>query len=277
MSVEIIVKTMTTSRTYYEGEPEEVTIVTRYEPLVIVNEDAEYTIECIDEETATINTWTIISTDATSIKFTDNVEYILEVDVVQGNTLLSLEKFLANASSLVVFNWTEVVCNVTNFYGAWYRCLSLVTFPMMDMSNGLDFGNTWGDCQNLTAFPLIDTSSGTDFHQAWYRCKTLITFPAIDVSLGTTFEGTWRNCINLKTMPALNTETSQDFSDVWRDCTNLECVGGYVVVQHDLPNAKTTKTDDMFLNCYSLLHPSESQIGEVELGDQERIDYSYSC
>tara|TARA_R110000803_G_scaffold15730_1_gene43369 strand:- start:30 stop:1304 length:1275 start_codon:yes stop_codon:yes gene_type:complete len=67
--------------------------------------------------------------------------------------------------------------NVTDFREAWYGCTSLVSFPVIDTSSGIQFQNAWRGCTSLTSFPLLDVSSATNFNAAWRGCNSLISFP----------------------------------------------------------------------------------------------------
>lgn len=110
---------------------------------------------------------------------------------------------------------------VTNFSYAWSNCYSIVTFPLIDVSQGTTFRAAWAICTGLTSFPNLDVSSGTDFDFAWQSCNQISTFPSLDVSSGTTFEGTWYNCTGFTSFPSLNFTSGANFQDAWYLCTNL--------------------------------------------------------
>ena len=67
--------------------------------------------------------------------------------------------------------------NVTNFQSTWNGCTSLVSFPVIDTSSGIQFQSAWRGCTSLTSFPLLDVSSATTFNAAWKNCTSLVYFP----------------------------------------------------------------------------------------------------
>ncbi len=219
--------------------------------------------------------------DCTKIRFINTNKFIKYVSMIKVARITNYEGFLSGASSLETFKWTSGVCNGVNFRDAWYRCISLEHFPMIDTSKGTDFGNTWGDCQSLLSFPNLDVSNGIDFHQSWFQNRKLTSFPNLDVSNGETFESTWRDCQRLKTIPNMNTIKGRNFANTFADCASLNCIGGYTVVQPDLPYSKTTPTTDMFLNTPVLYHPSVTEQEEVTSGVLSSLVpeyiWSYSC
>ena len=92
--------------------------------------------------------------------------------------------------------------DVLNFTFAWRNCLSLTSFPLLDVSSGTNFQSCWRNCTSLTSFPLLDVSSGTNFFQTWFSCSSLTSFPLLDVSSGTNFSQTWEGCTSLTTFPS---------------------------------------------------------------------------
>lgn len=100
----------------------------------------------------------------------------------------------------------------TNFYNV-FRHGELVSFPLIDTSNVINFASAWLD-NNLTSFPLIDTSSATNFSFAWYG-NNLTSFPLINTSKGTNFYAAWRDN-NLTNFPLLDTSSGTNFSFAWR-------------------------------------------------------------
>jgi hypothetical protein len=63
--------------------------------------------------------------------------------------------------------------NVTNFSYAWFGCLSLTSFPLIDTSSGITFDYTWATCSNLVEFPSnsFDTNIATNYTSAFLFTK----------------------------------------------------------------------------------------------------------
>jgi hypothetical protein len=112
------------------------------------------------------------------------------------------------------------VSSGTNFTGTWLNCTSLTSFPNLNVSSGTNFNVTWGNCTSLTSFPLLDVSSGTNFQNTWAGCQSLTTFPLLDVSSGTNFQNTWEGCISLISFPAgmFDSCSATNFNNAWVSC-----------------------------------------------------------
>lgn len=113
------------------------------------------------------------------------------------------------------------VSSGVNFTYAWYNCYSLTDFPLLDFSSATSLSNAWYQCSSLTSFPLINSSSVTDFSYAWQGCLGLTSFPALDVSSGVNFHSAWKICVNLTSFPLLDVSSGSDFRFTWAECTNL--------------------------------------------------------
>lgn len=51
---------------------------------------------------------------------------------------------------------------------AWCKNYNRLTnFPLLNLSNSIDFHSTWAGCENLVEFPLLNLSNGEDFRFAW--------------------------------------------------------------------------------------------------------------
>ena len=112
--------------------------------------------------------------------------------------------------------------NVTDFYGTWYYCRKLTSFPLIDTSSATSLDTTWRTCSALTSFPLINTSNVIQFKDAWKGCNSLISFPILDTSNGTNFGGTWNNLAKLLEMPFLNLSKGVgSLSGTWQGCSKL--------------------------------------------------------
>lgn len=92
--------------------------------------------------------------------------------------------------------------NVIDFSFAWNTCSSIVNFPLIDTSSGINFGNTWNTCSSMTSFPLIDTSSGTNFGASFANCSSLTSFPLLVMINSTTFTFAWFGCSSLENFPS---------------------------------------------------------------------------
>ena len=134
----------------------------------------------------------------------------------------SLERAWYGANNMITFDAAfGVTTGVTNFYGAWFNCPSLTSFPQIDTSNGTNFYLAWLNCNSLTSFPLINTSSGTIFTYAWQSCSSLTSFPLIDTSSGEDFFAAWRYCSGLTSFPLIDTSSGTTFTYAWLNCTSL--------------------------------------------------------
>ena len=111
--------------------------------------------------------------------------------------------------------------NCVDFSFAWDNCSGLSSFPSIDTSSGTSFMGTWKGCTGLSVFPSLDTSAGTNFDSAWRGCNSLTSFPLIDTSAGTNFREAWQNCTSLTSFPLIDTSAGTDFYRAWQDCSSL--------------------------------------------------------
>lgn len=93
----------------------------------------------------------------------------------------------------------HVTSHVSNFQEAWRGCISLTSFPSLDVSSGINLAAAWRSCSSLTSFPLLDVSSGIRFDSAWHSCTNLANFPAnmFDTTgtlVSNAFGNTWAAC-----------------------------------------------------------------------------------
>jgi hypothetical protein len=161
-----------------------------------------------------------------TIYFNSSNDRLKIVDITQWGTnkWLTFNNSFYGCSNLVITATDEEDANtgnVTSFYGAWYNCSSLTSFPLIDTSSGTNFIGAWRGCSSLTSFSLIDTSSGTDFQLAWAYCDSLTSFPLIDTSSGIDFEYAWYNCYSLTSFPLIDTSSGTSFHGAWEDCSSL--------------------------------------------------------
>ena len=109
---------------------------------------------------------------------------LLREGVVDANDLAKTECYFVGKGAKASYG------DATNFNAAWYRN-NLTSFPLLDVSSGVDFRSAWND-NNLTSFPLLDVSNGTNFRSAWLG-NNLTSFPLLDVSSGVDFRYAWND------------------------------------------------------------------------------------
>ena len=129
----------------------------------------------------------------------------------------------------------------TNFNYCWYDCMSLTSFPMLDLHNGTNFQSAWYNCNALTEFPAINTSNGSVFYMTWTFCSSLKEFPLINTAKGTNFDYTWGYCTSLTSFPQLDLSSGTNFSDAWRSCSNLTNLGGFGAISADFSLSDSPK------------------------------------
>jgi len=130
---------------------------------------------------------------------------LLREGVVDANDLAKTECYFVGKGAKASYG------DATNFNAAWYRN-NLTSFPLLDVSSGVDFRSAWND-NNLTSFPLLDVSNGTNFRSAW-QSNNLTSFPLLDVSNGTNFRSAW-NDNNLTSFPLLDVSNGTNFRSAW--------------------------------------------------------------
>ena len=120
------------------------------------------------------------------------------INIVQlGDNITSLEQSFASKTKLTKLETTADFSKIINMEGAFYKCESLTSFPLIDTSNVTNFKDTWQSCIGLTSFPALNTSSATTFTQAFKALSSITSFPAIDMSNSTTASSTWSDCSKL--------------------------------------------------------------------------------
>jgi hypothetical protein len=133
---------------------------------------------------------------------------------------------------------------VTDFSYAWAQCgNSLTTFPLIDVSSGINFYRAWIST-GITSFPLLDVSSGTNFNATWAFNYSLTSFPLLDVSSGTTFSDCWELCISLTSFPPLNFSSAINLNYAWYGCSSLSSFPASV-----FDNCTATSFTDAWHNC----------------------------
>ncbi len=165
--------------------------------------------------------WSFTSADEiTHIAGFGNKNDITRIEVVSGETLISLEETFSDLLSMTEFVWYGK-CNVENFHKAWNGCSSLFSFPYLDTSHGTNFNETWRNCSNLESFPQIDVSRGTTFIGTWQECYDLKSFPELDFSNGTEFTHTWASCISVVDFVRLDFSNLVTGTETFKDCVRL--------------------------------------------------------
>ena len=151
----------------------------------------------------------------------------------QGCSAMSNEPGHPTINSFPAINTTNVEklgnSKVANSHGAWKDCTAFTVFPLLNLSNCVDFSFAWQNCSGLSSFPSIDTSSGTSFMGTWKGCTGLSVFPSLDISSGTIFgqrinnniAGAWRGCTGLTSFPTLDFGNAISISGAWEGCTGL--------------------------------------------------------
>ena len=119
----------------------------------------------------------------------------------------------------------SVTRHVTNMANAWWGCVLMTSFPMIDTSNVTDMNSTWSLNLALTAFPAIDTGNVSNFSNTWHRNESLTSFPIIDVSGATELNATWSVSTDygspMTTFPLIDTSTIILFNDTWAGQINF--------------------------------------------------------
>jgi len=200
------------------------------------------------------NYYASLSCDAT--KVTDIVQFGTPV----WSSMTNAFEGCTNLSAVSTNGSVTTLGSATNFTNAWYNCVSLLSFPLIDTSKVINFnyawaagylyGNsmllksfplidtsaaidlqsTWQGCTLLTDFPLINTSNVTNLNGAWYGCKSLTAFPLIDTSKVTNFSNAWSTgypydyygYMSFKSFPLIDTSKGQNFVNTWGYCTSLK-------------------------------------------------------
>ena len=167
------------------------------------------------------------------------------------NTVTDLGGFCNSQKYLTEFNDNANgygASSVTNFSAACVGCLSLISFTLIDTSNGTNFASAFGNCSSLassskintssrtnfasalcnclslTSFTQLDTSSGTNFRSEWQSCSSLTSFPKPNLSNDIYFDGMFALCSSLVYLPNLNTNSGNNFTYMFNGCTSLKCV-----------------------------------------------------
>jgi hypothetical protein len=134
---------------------------------------------------------------------------------------LSMNFAFAGCINLVSITGPHNTSNVTEFTSAWAGCISLLNFPLIDVSAATALIYTWANCFALASFPLIDTSSITNFSHTWENCYALTGFPLIDTSTALSLEAAWYGCGAITSFPLINTSSVTIFNTTWSN-TGLE-------------------------------------------------------
>jgi hypothetical protein len=170
---------------------------------------------------------------------------VIAVGPAPASMKLNANLVFTSCTALKSFDATVDTSGGTSFYGAWYNCPNLISFPLINTAAGTNFDygwtycssltsfplintaaaisfyQTWNGCSGLTSFPLINTGTAINFQQTWTSCSSLTSFPPINTAAGTNFYQTWRNCSSLTSFPLINTGSGTSFEEAWRDCSSL--------------------------------------------------------
>lgn len=182
----------------------------------------------------------------------------------------SLARAWYNCASLKVFPEIHAP-ECTTVRAAWLGCTSMLFYGEMSFESCTNYANAWRGNISLTIFPLIDISAGQTFTHTWAYCTGLKYFPALDFSSGLDFDYMLAYCENLTTLPVFNTTSTDDktFKSMFEQCTLLECIGG-------INTDNYTSTENIFLECPSLVNPNDSEQGQIEFGyDYENTNACY--
>ena len=141
------------------------------------------------------------------------------IRVIWSSSLTTAQK-TAIESLITYTDWD--FSDVTIFTRYWRNRSEITDFPLLDVSNGINFSFAWQGCTSLTSFKILDVSSGTNFSNAWQGCSSLSSFPALDVSSGTNFFYAWLGCSSLTSFPLLDVSNGTNFYFAWRQCSSLQ-------------------------------------------------------
>ena len=129
----------------------------------------------------------------------------------------------------------------TSFTEAWSECKALTEFPALDLSSGTNFEAAWKQCYKLAKFSLLNVSNGTNFRDAWRECYALTEFPTVDLSKGTNFYQSWYSCSSLTSFPALDLHNGTDFNYAWGSCSSLTTLGGFGAIKENFSLSDSPK------------------------------------
>lgn len=140
----------------------------------------------------------------------------------------------------------------------FHSCLKLVSIPLIDTSNIIDFTYMFGSCHDLVSIPNIDTSSGQIFDYMFYFTED-IRIPTLDLRKGTSFNNMFQGSeaiieglnttgvTNFKNMfyefagtsiPSIDTSSGENFSNMFYSARKI-------ITIPELDFSKATNVDNV--------------------------------
>src|SRR5574344_1110577 len=190
-----------------------------------------------------LNTWlSNAAANTADTAYSLNVTGLTESNTKYSYTTGTIGYVLkSNSTKYVNLSDTVIPSSVTNMYGTFYGCTSLVTAPAIPSSVTNMYGTFYG-CTSLVTAPAIP-SSVTNMYYTFYGCTSLVTAPAIPSSV-TNMYYTFYGCTSLVTAPAIpSSVTNMTFT--FYVCTSL-------VTAPAIPSSVTNMTYT-FYGCTSLV------------------------
>src|SRR5574344_777762 len=169
-----------------------------------------------------LNTWlSNAAANTADTAYSLNVTGLTESNTKYSYTTGTIGYVLkSNSTKYVNLSDTVIPSSVTNMYGTFYGCTSLVTAPAIPSSvTNMTF--TFYGCTSLVTAPAIP-SSVTNMYYTFYGCTSLVTAPAIPSSV-TNMYGTFYGCTSLVTAPAIPSSVT-DMSFTFYGCKSLTSV-----------------------------------------------------
>ena len=132
----------------------------------------------------------------------------------------------------------------------------IVYLPKIDTSGMTNMYGMFSRCSSLISIPQLDTSSVTSMNNMFSRCYSLISIPQLDTSSVTNMGSMFYNCYSLASIPPLDTSSVTNMSDMFSYCSSLISIP-------PLDTSSVTSMNNMFYNCYSLTHANLKNVKSV--------------
>ena len=174
--------------------------------------------------------------------------------------------------------------HITNMYGMFSNCSSLLSFPNIskwNLANVINVSHMFENCRSLVSLPDIsdwNTTNVTSMSHMFCKCSSLISLPDISkwnlenvINMSHMFE----NCSSLISLPDIsdwNSTNVTDMRSMFDNCSSLN-------VFPDISKWNTTNVTDMygmFSNCISLISlPDISKWNTINVTDMGDMFYNY--
>jgi len=169
----------------------------------------------------------------------------LEKVTISSIGALWFNRLFAGLSGLKEVTITANASTVTDSFGMFLGCPSLISVNLFNTSNVTNAQQMFDGCSSLEQIPNFNFSKVTAGGSMFQGCTKIKTIPALDMRLCPDFGYFFYNCYNLTEIGLMDTRSATSFNNFAYICPKLRTVA-------NINMSKATTATNAFSQCNSL-------------------------